>query len=47
MVSDHPAKFGGHRLYGNGDIMILVCLVTSQYHMIKGSCDFIGNSPLW
>ena len=29
-VSYHPAKFGGHRHCGSGDIMILVC------HVIKG-----------
>ena len=29
----------------SGDIMILVCHVTSQDHVIKESCDFIGRSP--
>ena len=24
MVSNHPATFGGHRLCGSGDIMLLV-----------------------
>ena len=26
--------------------MVLVCHVISQDHMIKGSCDFMGGSPL-
>ena len=26
--------------------MVLVCLVISQNHVIKGSCDFIGSNPL-
>ena len=27
--------------------MVLVCHVISQDHMVKGSCDFMGGSPLW
>ena len=26
MVSHHPAKFGGHRHFGSGDMMFLVVL---------------------
>ena len=43
----HPTKFGGHRHCGSGDKMILVCGVTSQDHLVKGSRDFMGSSPLW
>ena len=41
-VSYHPAKFGGHRYYGSGD-MILICHIFSQYHVIKGWCDLVGS----
>ena len=44
-VSYHSAKFGGHRHYGNGDILVLVCHITSQDHVIKASCDFMGKGP--
>ena len=39
------AKFGDHRHCVSGYIMILVCHVTSQDHLIKGSCEFMGRSP--
>ena len=32
----HPAKFGGDSHCGSGDIMILVCYVILQDHVIKG-----------
>ena len=38
------AKFGGHRRCGSENIMILVCHVIFQNHVIKRSCDFIGRS---
>ena len=41
-VSHHPAKFGGHRLCGIRDIMVLVCHMISQDHKIKGLCDSMG-----
>ena len=34
---NYPAKFGGHRQCGSGDIMVLVCHVISQDHVIKGA----------
>ena len=37
------AKFGCHRHCGSEDIMILVCHVVSQNHVIKESFDFIGK----
>ena len=43
-VSYHPANFGGHRQCGSGDIMVLVCHVISQDHLINGSYDFVGRS---
>ena len=39
-------KFGGHRHYVSGDIMIFGCYVISKDHRIKGSCDFMGRGPL-
>ena len=41
-----PARFGSHRNCGSGDIILLVCHVISQDHMIKGSCVLICRSPL-
>ena len=38
-------KFGGHRHCASEDIMILVCHMILQDHVIKGSCDFIDRSP--
>ena len=46
MTSHQLATFGGYRHWGSADIMILVCHKTSQNHVIKESCDFIGRSPL-
>ena len=40
----HPASFCGDRHCGGGDIMILVCHLISQYHVIMWSCDFMGKS---
>ena len=31
----------------NGDVIGLVCHLISQDDMIKGSCDFMGESPSW
>ena len=45
MVKQHPVKFGGHRACGDGDVMILVCHMISEDHVIKGSCDFVAWSP--
>ena len=42
----HPTEFDGHKHYGSGGIMVLVCHVVSEDHMIKGSFDFIGRSPV-
>ena len=39
------ANFGGHRYPGNGDIMIFVCRVTLQEHVIKVLCNFMVRSP--
>ena len=44
MVSQHPARLGGHRHCGSGDIMVSVCHVILQDHLIKGSYDSMGRS---
>ena len=44
-MSHHPAKFSGHRHSGGGDVMVLVCHVISQDHLIKKSSDFMGRTP--
>ena len=46
MVSYHPAKFGGNRHFGSEDVMVSICHVISQDHVIQASCDFIGGEPL-
>ena len=46
VVSHHPNKFGDHRHCGNGDLMFLICHMTSRDHMLKGLYGFIGGSPL-
>ena len=43
-VNYYLAKFQGHKQSGSG-IMISICHVISQNHVIKGLCDFIGGSP--
>ena len=40
IVCHHPAKFLGHSHYGSGDVMVLICHVITQDHVITGSCDF-------
>ena len=40
IVSYQPAKFGGNRPCGSGDIMVLRCYVSSQDHMVKRSLWF-------
>ena len=43
-VSQHPTMFGGHKNCGNASIMVLVCHLSSQDHVTKGSCDFMKGS---
>ena len=45
-VSHHPTKFGGHRGFGRGR-MILVCHVIFQDQVINVSRDFIGKNRSW
>ena len=48
MVSYHSTKFGGTRPCSVGDITSLICHVTSQNHVIKGSCDLMcGDSSFY
>ena len=37
------AKFGSHRHCGSGELMIQVCHVISQDHVIKESCYFMSG----
>ena len=43
----HPDKSCDHGHYDSGDIVFLICHVTSREHMFKGLCEFVGGSPLW
>ena len=44
MISYIPAKFGGHRHFCNGNVMVLVCHLFLQDHMTKGSSN-MGRIP--
>ena len=48
MVSHHPAKCSGHRHCGcgSGDIIVLLCKMILQKHLVKELCDFLGGSPM-
>ena len=41
-----PCQFGGHRHSRRGDLLVLVSHMILQDHLIKGSCDLMGRSPL-
>ena len=41
----HLPKFGGHRHCGSEDVLILVCHVISQDHVIKDDVTLNGRSP--
>ena len=43
----NPVKFGVHGHGCSGDIIVLVCLVISQDHVIKGLCGFMGGNLLY
>ena len=45
-VKYHFTKFDGHRHSSSGHIMVFVCLVTLQDHVIKVLNDFMYKSPL-
>ena len=44
MLSHHPVKFTGYRHCGSRDLIVLVCHVILQDHVIKGLRDFMGRS---
>ena len=44
-VSHYLTKFGGHRDYNRGDIIVLVCHVILQDLKIKVTGDYIKRSP--
>ena len=44
MVSYHLTKLGGYKHCGSGNIMVLICHMTSQDHVIQWLCDFMGGS---
>ena len=41
---NHPATFGEHSHCDSGDLTYLICHVTLQDYVIKGSCDFMEGS---
>ena len=44
-MSHHPTKFGSHSHCGCGNIMVLVCHVISQSHVMKRSRYYMGRYP--
>ena len=46
MFCHYTDKSCEHKDCDGGDIMILICHVTSREHMFKGLCGFMGGSPL-
>ena len=46
MVSYHHVEFGSYKLSNSGDMMVFVCQVTLQDHVIKIFYEFVGRSPL-
>ena len=45
MVYYHLAKFGGHMYCGSKDILLLVCHVSKQEQIVKGSGDYKDKNP--
>ena len=45
-MSYRPIKFGGHRHSVSRDVMVFVCHVALQDHVIRASCDFMVTSFL-
>ena len=41
----HSAKFSGHTYCGCDGVMLLVCHVNLQDHVIKRLCDIISSFP--
>ena len=46
-VCHYFTMFGGHWSSAIGDIKYFICHVTSQYHVIDGSCNFIRGRSSW
>ena len=44
MVCHIPDKFCDHKHCDSGNIMSSICHVTSNEHMFKGLCKFMGRS---
>ena len=44
MVHPRRAKFGSHRHFGSGYMVILICYMISQDHVIILSCENMGRS---
>ena len=44
-ISDHLNKLGGHRNCRSGDIIVLVCHVISQDHVIEGHMISCVGAP--
>ena len=45
-IGYHPAKFGGHKHCGSEDVVVLVCHVISQDHVIKSEMWHFRQQPI-
>ena len=43
IISNNPAKFRDHRPFGRGNIKFSICHVTLHNHLVRGSCDIMGE----
>ena len=44
-VRNHSTRFGNHSHCDGGDVIISICHVISQGHLVKRSCNFISRGP--
>ena len=45
IISDYPAMFGDQRPCGRGDRKLSICYVTSNDHVVRGSCEIMESFP--
>ena len=46
-VRHHPDKSCDHNYCDNGDIILLICHVTTREQMFKWLCEFMSGRPTW
>ena len=46
-VCCHPDSSSGNKHCDSGDIIFLICYMTSRKHMVKELCEYMDGSPSW